>query len=84
MVTTESQRKASANWKKTHREQYNAAQAKRAYNRYQNDEEFREKKKERERFYQKERYHRKKAEALAAQETQETANVLLAMAGSES
>ena len=84
MVTTESQRKASANWKKTHREQYNAAQARRAYNRYQNDEEFREKKKERERVYQKERYYRKKAEALAAQETQETANVLLAMAGSES
>ena len=64
MVSTEAQKRASAKWKKVHREQYNASEAKRVLNKYQNDPEYRERKKERERIYQKERYHRKKTEAL--------------------
>ena len=76
MVSSQSQREASAKWKKVHREQYNAAQKRRAMNRYQNDEEYRERKKEQQRIYQKERYYRKKAEALALKATSEGGDVL--------
>jgi len=79
MVSTEAQKRATAKWKKVHREQYNAAQSKRAMNKYHNDEEYRERKKEQQRAYQKERYYRMKAEQPQAVARKEAANVLLAM-----
>tara|TARA_R100000734_G_C3319038_1_gene114113 strand:+ start:3966 stop:4223 length:258 start_codon:yes stop_codon:yes gene_type:complete len=80
MATSQAQKAASAKWKKVHREQYNASQAKRALNRYQNDPEYREKKKAAERIYQRERYQKKKELSLKKeQEANNQVSVLEAL-----
>lgn len=63
MPQTEAQQRASKKWAETHREENNKRIAECIKNRYQTDEEFREKKKATER----ERLRAKKAAKLAAE-----------------